>query len=68
MEISRIINIFLIFVAVSMSYYLLTLKLKNINSPISIEEDYSGAAKNPGGLSEPNEDALRELDELLDKN
>jgi hypothetical protein len=64
MEISRIINMFLVFIAVSMSYYLLTLKLKNINSPISIEEDYSGAAKSP----EPNEDALRELDELLDKN
>ena len=59
---------FLVFLAVSMSYYLLTLKLKNINSPISIEEDYSGAAKSPEELSEPNEDALRELDELLDKN
>jgi len=58
----------LIFIAVSMLYYLLTLKLKDTNTPIYIEEEYTGAAKNPDELSEPNEDALRELDKLLDTN
>jgi|Marorgknorr_s2lv_1036017.scaffolds.fasta_scaffold00022_29 hypothetical protein len=68
MEISRIFNIILIFFAISMLYYLFTFKLKDTNSIINIEEEYTGAAKNPDELSEPNEDALRELERLLGDN
>ena len=68
MEISRIFNIILIFFAISMLYYLFTFKLKDTNSIINIEEEYTGAAKNPDELSEHNEDALRELERLLGDN
>ena len=51
-----------------MLYYLFTFKLKDTNSIINIEEEYTGAAKNPDELSEPNEYALRELERLLGDN
>ncbi len=68
MEISQIVNAFLLFFALSMFFYLISLKLRNDSSEEYIEEEYSGLAKNPAKLAEPSEDALDELDKLLQKN
>lgn len=68
MEISQIVNALLLFFALSMFFYLISLKLRNDSSEGYIEEEYNGLAKNPAKLAEPSEDALDELDKLLQKN
>jgi len=67
MEISDIVNIFLLLFAVTMFIYLISLKIKNNNLEKYVEEEYSGAAKNPDKLADPSDDALNELEKLLDK-
>ena len=67
MEISEVVNIFLLLFAVTMFIYLISLKIKNNNLEKYVEEEYSGAAKNPDKLADPSDDALNELEKLLKK-
>ena len=67
MEISDIVNIFLLLFAVTMFIYLISLKIKNNDLENYVEEEYSGAAKNPHKLADPSDDAINELEKLLDK-
>ncbi|MDE0953833.1 MAG: hypothetical protein OR994_04095 [Candidatus Poseidoniales archaeon] len=68
MEISDIVNIFLIIFAVTMFFIIISLKYKDSTQQQFVEEEYTGNAKNPQQLSEPNDDALNELNKLLEKN
>ena len=67
MEISEVVNIFLLLFAVTMFTYLISLKIKNNNLEKYVEDEYSGAAKNPDKLADPSDDALNELEKLLEK-
>ncbi len=67
METSDVVNIFLLLFAVTMFIYLISLKIKNNNLEKYVEEEYSGAAKNPDKLADPSDDALNELEKLLEK-
>ena len=67
METSDVVNIFLLLFAVTMFIYLISLKIKNNNLEKNVEEEYSGAAKNPDKLADPSGDALNELEKLLEK-
>ena len=67
METSDVVNIFLLLFAVTMFIYLISLKIKNNNLEKNVEEEYSGAAKNPDKLADPSDDALNELEKLLEK-
>ena len=67
MEISEVVNIFLLLFAVTMFIYLISLKIKNNNLEKYVEDEYSGAAKNPDKLADPSDDALNELEKLLEK-
>ena len=62
------IMLILVLSAGLMIWQLLKLRQKNmlINSG-HFDEDYSGEAKNPEKFMEPDEDALEEMQELLDK-
>ncbi|MCH1524537.1 MAG: hypothetical protein L7S41_05270 [Candidatus Thalassarchaeaceae archaeon] len=53
--------------AVTMFTYLISLKIKNNNLEKYVEDEYSGAAKNPDKLADPSDDALNELEKLLEK-
>ncbi len=63
-----VIMLILVLSAGLMIWQLLKLRQKNmlINSG-HFDEDYSGEAKNPEKFMEPDEDALEEMQELLDK-
>lgn len=67
METSDVVNIFLLLFAVTMFIYLISLKIKNNNLEKYVEDEYSGAAKNPDKLADPSDDALNELEKLLEK-
>jgi len=67
METSDVVNIFLLLFAVTMFTYLISLKIKNNNLEEYVEDEYSGAAKNPDKLADPSDDALNELEKLLEK-
>lgn len=67
METSDVVNIFLLLFAVTMFTYLISLKIKNNNLEKYVEDEYSGAAKNPDKLANPSDDALNELEKLLEK-
>ncbi len=62
-----IINIVLLVSAGLMIRFLLQLRQKNmmVNSG-HYDEDYTGGAKNPESFLEPDDDALEEMQELLD--
>ncbi len=66
MEISTIVNFFLALMAILILIFIISLKIKDKNDFEEI--DYTGHAKNPEILAEPNEEALNELDKLLGKN
>jgi hypothetical protein len=66
MEISSIVNFFLALMAILILIFIISLKIKDKNDFEEI--DYTGHAKNPEILAEPNEEALNELDKLLGKN
>tara|TARA_B110000003_G_scaffold264615_1_gene289577 strand:+ start:1935 stop:2144 length:210 start_codon:yes stop_codon:yes gene_type:complete len=68
MEIMNVANIFLLLFAVTMFIYLISLKIKNNNLEKYVEEEYSGAAKKPEILADPSEEALNELEKLLEKH
>ena len=63
-----VIMLILVLSAGLMIWQLLKLRQKNmlINSG-HFDEDYSGEAKNPEKFMEPDEGALEEMQELLDK-
>ena len=63
-----VLMLILVLSAGLMIWQLLKLRQKNmlINSG-HFDEDYSGEAKNPEKFIEPDEDALEEMQELLDK-
>ena len=67
METSDVVNIFLLLLAIIMFIYLISFKNKNNNLEKYVEEEYSGAAKNPDKFSDPSDDALNELEKLLEK-
>ena len=67
METSDVVNIFLLLFAVTMFTYLISLNIKNNNLEKYVEDEYSGAAKNPDKLANPSDDALNELEKLLEK-
>ncbi|MDP6885708.1 MAG: hypothetical protein QGI58_02350 [Candidatus Thalassarchaeaceae archaeon] len=54
--------------AVGLIWYILRLRQRRRSDIIEVEEEYSGQAKNPQSLMIPDEDALAELDRLLESS
>ena len=46
---------------------LISQQIKNNNLEKYVEDEYRGAAKNPDKLADPSDDALNELEKLLEK-
>jgi len=65
MSIDIIVGIFLIIIAILMSYYLIMTKLVRGDKISNAVEQYSGSAKEPDKLSEPSDDAIKELEKLI---
>lgn len=65
MSIDIIVGIFLIIIAILMSYYLTVSKLVRRDKISNDDEQYSGSAKQPEKLSEPSDDAIKELEKLI---
>ena len=65
MSIDIIVGIFLIIIAILMSYYLIISKLVRRDKISNVDEQYSGSAKQPEKLSEPSDDAIKELEKLI---
>ena len=65
MSIDIIVGIFLIIIAILMAYYLIISKLVRRDKISNDDEQYSGSAKQPEKLSEPNDDAIKELEKLI---
>ena len=65
MSIDIIVGIFLIIIAILMSYYLIISKLVRRDKISNNDEQYSGSAKQPEKLSEPSDDAIKELEKLI---
>ena len=65
MSIDIIVGIFLIIFAMLMFYYLIISKLVRGDKISNTDEQYSGSAKQPEKLSEPSDDAIKELDKLI---
>ena len=65
MSIDIIVGFFLIIIAILMSYYLIMTKLLRGDKISNADEQYSGSAKEPEKLSEPSDDAIKELEKLI---
>ena len=65
MSIDIIVGIFLIIFAMLMFYYLIISKLVRDDKISNTDEQYSGSAKQPEKLSEPSDDAIKELEKLI---
>ena len=65
MSIDIIVGIFLNIIAILMSYYLTVSKLVRRDKISNADEQYSGSAKQPEKLSEPSDDAIKELEKLI---
>ncbi len=50
-----------------MSYYLIVSKLMRRDNISNFDRQYSGSAKQPEKLSEPSDDAIKELEKLIEK-
>ena len=50
-----------------MLFYIISFRTKNTTLEENIDEEYTGAAKNPDKLAEPSDEALNEFDKLLEK-
>ena len=50
-----------------MSYYLILTKLVRSDNISETDKLYSGSAKQPEKLSEPSDDAIKELEKLIEK-
>ena len=67
MSIDHILGIILILIALLISYYILVIKLGNDKKLSNSQQQYSGIAREPEKLSEPSEDAIKELEKLIQK-
>ena len=67
MSIDILVAIFLIIIALLMSYYLIVTKLVRSDNISETDKQYSGSAKQPEKLSEPSDDAIKELEKLIEK-
>ena len=65
MSVDITVGIFLIIIAILMSYYLIISKLVRRDKISNNDEQYSGSAKQPEKLSEPSDDAIKELEKLI---
>jgi len=64
MSIDHILGIILILIALLISYYIIVIKLGNDKKLSNSQQQYSGIAREPEKLSEPSEDAIKELEKL----
>lgn len=67
MSIDYIFAIILILIALLISYYIIVIKLGNDKKLSNSQQQYSGIAREPEKLSEPSEDAIKELEKLIQK-
>ena len=67
MSIDHILGIILILIALLISYYIMVIKLGNNKKLSESQQQYSGIAREPEKLSEPSEDAIKELEKLIQK-
>lgn len=67
MSIDNILGIILILIALLISYYIIVIKLGNDKKLSNSQQQYSGIAREPEKLSEPSEDAIKELEKLIQK-
>ena len=67
MSIDHILGISLILIALLISYYIIVIKLGNDKKLSNSQQQYSGIAREPEKLSEPSEDAIKELEKLIQK-
>ena len=67
MSIDHIFAIILILIALLISYYIIVIKLGNDKKLSNSQQQYSGIAREPEKLSEPSEDAIKELEKLIQK-
>ena len=67
MSIDHILGIILILIALLISYYIIIIKLGNDKKLSNSQQQYSGIAREPEKLSEPSEDAIKELEKLIQK-
>ena len=67
MSIDHIFGIILILIALLISYYIIVIKLGNDKKLSNSQQQYSGIAREPEKLSEPSEDAIKELEKLIQK-
>ena len=67
MSIDHILGIILILIALFISYYIIVIKLGNDKKLSNSQQQYSGIAREPEKLSEPSEDAIKELEKLIQK-
>ncbi len=67
MSIDHILAIILILIALLISYYIIVIKLGNDKKSSNSQQQYSGIAREPEKLSEPSEDAIKELEKLIQK-
>ena len=67
MSIDHILGIILILIALLISYYIIVIKLGNDKKLSYSQQQYSGIAREPEKLSEPSEDAIKELEKLIQK-
>ena len=67
MSIDHILGIILILIALLISYYIIVIKLGNDKKLSNSQQQYSGTAREPEKLSEPSEDAIKELEKLIQK-
>ena len=67
MSVDHILGIILILIALLISYYIIVIKLGNDKKLSNSQQQYSGIAREPEKLSEPSEDAIKELEKLIQK-
>ena len=67
MSIDHILGIILILIALLISYYIIVIKLGNDKKLSNSQQQYSGIAREPEKLSEPSDDAIKELEKLIQK-
>ncbi len=67
MSIDHILGIIVILIALLVSYYIIVIKLGNDKKLSNSQQQYSGIAREPEKLSEPSEDAIKELEKLIQK-
>lgn len=66
-DIQNILEVLLTISAGLLIWYILGLRQKRRISALEDSVDYSGMAKNPEKLMDPDQDALEDLDRLLSK-